>query len=243
MDINLIEIAYVDSCYKDRFAVPRQSLLVRKAEARIVFHPWVQPEIALDGIMEFSHLWVIFGFHLNKAGRYHAKVHPPRLNGGAMGVFATRSPHRPNPLGLSLVEIVKVSSNHIEVLGGDFANHTPVYDIKPYLPETEVQVNAIGGWSSNAESKLLVVDFENPEVKNQFELWSEEIAKPSLQDIVFETLCHDPRPLVYRNANKDYKDTHVLTIFDGKIHFYVLNNKAIIFKIIHQVLHISSSLA
>lgn len=225
-------IGRVESCYKDRFAVPRQSLLVEKAPAFIRFEPWVQPELALQGLSEFSHIWVIFGFHLNKVSRYHAKVHPPRLGGEAIGVFATRSPHRPNPLGLSLVQIKQVTEAGIEILGGDFADKTPVYDIKPYLVETEVQVDAVSGWSTKASNNKCEVIFKNLEVEAKLDQWSKTLNNPDLREIIIETLARDPRPLVYRDQNKNYKDTHAFRLFNGDIHFTFENGIIIICEII-----------
>ncbi len=232
MDLNLKKIATIDSCYRDRFAVPRQSLLVSKAESIIVFENWIQPELALQGLSEFSHIWVIFGFHLNKEGRYHAKVHPPRLNGETMGALATRSPHRPNPIGLSLVQISKVNTNNLEILGGDFANGTPVYDIKPYLPETESQPFANGGWLKKAQNNLLEIEFENQTVESILEDWAKQINKPFLKDIIIQTLERDPRPLVYKKIDGNYKDKHAFRLFNGDIHFYIQGNKVVIFQIL-----------
>jgi tRNA-Thr(GGU) m(6)t(6)A37 methyltransferase TsaA len=221
-------IGRVESCYKDRFAVPRQSLLVEKASAFIRFEPWVQPELALERLEEFSHIWIIFGFHLNKSGRYHAKVHPPRLGGQSIGVFATRSPHRPNPLGLSLVQIKNVTDTGIEILGGDFADNTPVFDIKPYLVETEVQANANSGWSKTVSIKKYEVKFKSAEVENCLGQWSRKLNNPGLREIIFETLAHDPRPLVYRDQSKNYKDNHAFRLYDGDIHFTFENEAFVI---------------
>jgi tRNA-Thr(GGU) m(6)t(6)A37 methyltransferase TsaA len=212
-------IGRIESCYRDRFAVPRQSLLVEKATAFLRLEVWVQPELALEGLQEFSHIWVIFGFHLNKTSRYHAKVHPPRLEGKTIGVLATRSPHRPNPLGLSLVQVKSISASGIEILGGDFADQTPVYDIKPYLVETESQPKAISGWSSRANNIKSRVRFKSVEIEAKLAQWSIDRKNPDLPEIVFETLARDPRPLVYRDDTKNYKHQHAFRLYDGDIHF------------------------
>lgn len=235
MNENSIEIKIigrVESCYKDRFAVPRQSLLVEKATAFIRFEPWVQPELALQGLNEFSHIWVIFGFHLNKVSRYHAKVHPPRLGGESIGVFATRSPHRPNPLGLSLVQVKQVTNTGIEILGGDFADNTPVYDIKPYLVETEVQPNAVSGWSTRVSNDKCEVKFKNAEVESKLRQWAITLNIPNLREIIFDTLAQDPRPLIYRDQERNYKDTHAFRLYNGDIHFTFEQGIAIINEIL-----------
>jgi tRNA-Thr(GGU) m(6)t(6)A37 methyltransferase TsaA len=208
--------------------VPRQSLLVEKASAFIRIESWVQPELALQGVSEFSHIWVIFGFHLNKVSRYHAKVHPPRLGGKTIGVFATRSPHRPNPLGLSLVQVKEVTPLGVEILGGDFANNTPVYDIKPYLVETESQPNAVSGWSTRASNVKFEVIFKNSEIEEKIDRWAKAISNLNLREIIFETLARDPRPLVYRDQSKNFMNIHAFRLFDGDIHFIFENNMFVI---------------
>jgi tRNA-Thr(GGU) m(6)t(6)A37 methyltransferase TsaA len=107
------------------------------AEGKILIDAKWQPEISLQGLQGFSYVWVIFLFHKNTNQRFHAKVHPPRLGGDSMGVFATRSPHRPNPIGLSLLKLESVQSDHLVVSGLDLIEGTPILDIKPYLSEVE----------------------------------------------------------------------------------------------------------
>ena len=130
-------IGYIESCFKDKFGTPRQPGLVKKAWAKLKIRADLQPEESLQGLEGFSHVWLIWVFHQNKVSRYHAKVHPPRLGGKSMGLFATRTPHRPNPIGLSLVEIVRVEKDGIVVSGADLVDGTPILDIKPYLQEVE----------------------------------------------------------------------------------------------------------
>jgi tRNA-Thr(GGU) m(6)t(6)A37 methyltransferase TsaA len=221
MELVLKPIAFVESCYKDRFAVPRQPLLVQEAWAFLRFDPSVQPELSLQGLEGYSHLWVIFSFHLNQVSRFHAKVHPPRLGGESMGLFATRTPHRPNPLGLSLVKIDHITSEGIEIRGGDFADGTPVYDVKPYLPEVESRLDARGGWSSSAEQRKVPVVYATEELKYRFSQWGHRIQQPRILEIVEQTLEQDPRPLVYKREGMGYKEDHAFRLFDGDIHFRV----------------------
>jgi len=218
-ELTLTSVATIESCYRDRFAVPRQPLLVEQAWSFIRLHPKVQPELSLQGLEGYSHVWVIFGFHLNQGSRFHAKVHPPRLEGESIGLFATRTPHRPNPLGLSLVKIKKVTKEGLEVLGGDFADGTPVYDLKPYLPEVESISEATGGWSAKVEKPRWKVEYGSPEIKQQIINWGRSFPEINILSLITQTLEQDPRPLVYRDSSKNYKDTHAFRLFNGDIHF------------------------
>lgn len=232
MELVLKPIAFVESCYRDRFAVPRQPLLVEDAWAFLRFDPQVQPEISLQGLDGYSHLWVIFGFHLNKVSRFHAKVHPPRLEGKSMGLFATRTPHRPNPVGLSLVRIRRITTEGIEVAGADLADGTPVYDVKPYIPEIEALTLAKGGWSAEVEKPQLKVRFETPELELKFQSWGETIKQENIVRLVRQTLEQDPRPLVYREKDKGYKETHAFRLFNGDIHFRLVDDELVVFDLL-----------
>lgn len=219
MELTLKPIAFVESCFRDRFAVPRQPLLVKDAWAFLRFQSSTQPELSLQGLEGYSHLWVIFGFHLNKSSRFHAKVHPPRLEGKTMGLFATRTPHRPNPVGLSLVTIKSLRADGIEITGGDLADGTPIYDIKPYIPEIEAVPEALGGWSSQVSKPAWSVVYATPELEERVMRWGETIKHPQLIEIIRQTLQQDPRPLVYRDKTKEYKDSHAFRLFNGDVHF------------------------
>ncbi len=231
MELVLKPIAIVESCYRDRFAVPRQPLLVEDAWAFLRFNNQVQPEISLQGLEGYSHLWVIFGFHLNNVSRFHAKVHPPRLKGESMGLFATRTPHRPNPLGLSLVAIKKVTAEGIGITGADLADGTPVYDIKPYLPDVEAIPQARGGWSAVVDKPKFPVRFENHELEARILEWGMRIEQPNIIRLVVQTLEQDPRPQVYKESGKGYKETHAFRLFNGDIHFRMVNGEFVIFDI------------
>ena len=214
-------IGYVESCYRDKFGTPRQPGLAPKAWARIRLRADLQPEQALEGLEGYSHLWLIWVFHQNKTARYHAKVHPPRLGGESRGVFATRSPHRPNPIGLSLVEIVSIENGEIIVAGADLVDGTPLLDIKPYLPEIEARPDAKTGWSGSVEKSSLDVEF-TPESEAILSQWQERNPDKALRDIIVDTLKLDPRPVVYRgyeDGGSPYRDQHAFRLFDGDIHF------------------------
>ena len=127
-------IAHVENDYTSKFGVPRQSGLVEEVISRIVFEPGYRIPEMLRGLEDFSHLWLIWGFHeLNREG-WRPTVRPPRLGGNtALGVWATRSPYRPNPIGLSCVELLRIDDRELVVKGADLMDGTPIYDIKPYV--------------------------------------------------------------------------------------------------------------
>lgn len=214
-------IGKIESCYQDKFGTPRQPGLAPSSWARLRISREWQPELALEGLEGFSHLWIIFQFHQNTNLRYHAKVHPPRLGGKQIGVFATRSPHRPNNIGLSLVKIEKIEGDSIYLSGIDLVDGTPVLDIKPYLPEVESIADAKSGWAQEApkpEIKIAWTEEQRKIVRD----WAQRINQPRLIQLIEETLGLDPRPLVYRGyegSESPYRQIHAVRLFDGDIHF------------------------
>ncbi len=214
-------IGVIESCYRDKFGTPRQPGLAPSSLAKLRIRKEWQPAQALQGLEGFSHVWIIFQFHQNTNLRYHAKVHPPRLGGEPIGVFATRSPHRPNPIGLSLVKLEKIEGDTLYLSGIDLVDGTPVLDIKPYLVEVESQPDAKSGWSSkaNRSQAQILWTAEQTETVRQ---WSERISQPGLKTLIEETLGLDPRPVVYRGyegEDSPYRQTHAVRLYDGDIHF------------------------
>lgn len=222
-ELLLKPIGILRSCYPDKFGTPRQPGLVPQATAELEIRPEFQGEFALEGLQEFSHVWLIFGFHRNTNGsKYRPKVHPPRLEGKSIGVFATRSPHRPNPLGLSLVKLEKVEGRRLWLSGIDMIDGTPIYDVKPYLPEVESRPGATAGWSDRATDPE--IEFEWPEKPSQdLQRWQRESGRSDLRNLVEATLKRDPRPLVYRGFEGEdvgkYRQSHAVRLFEGDIHF------------------------
>lgn len=214
-------IGYLESCFRDKFGTPRQPGLVKKAWARLKLRSDLQPEEALQGLAGFSHVWLIWVFHQNKSARYHSKVHPPRLAGESIGVFATRSPHRPNPIGLSLVELVRVERDGIVVSGADLVDGTPVLDIKPYLPFIEALPEATSGWPAEVQSEKIQVEF-TPQAEQLMMQWQAEASDYAVREIVEETLKLDPRPVIYRGYEQEespYRNQHAVRLFDRDVHF------------------------
>lgn len=185
-------IAVIRSCYTDRFGIPRQSGLVPSATARIEFENNADNRLALRDIADFSHLWVIFIFHKQPYRSWKPLVKPPRLGGNqSIGVYATRSPNRPNPIGISAVELCHVETTDraiaLHTRGGDFLDHTPVLDLKPYVAYADAISDAQSAWAMPPISPLNVV-------------WSEaalvalDDSSNELKQIISDTIALDPRP-------------------------------------------------
>lgn len=164
MDITMHTIAHIRTDLPEKFGVPRQSGLVPQLQGTIVFEPEYQNPDALRGLESFSHLWLIFRFHRAEREGWSPTVRPPRLGGNRrMGVFATRSPFRPNNLGLSCVKLEGVSRDEklgpvIRVSGADLVDGTPILDIKPYLPYADCPRDATGGFTDPLEAEPLEVE-------------------------------------------------------------------------------------
>lgn len=182
-------IAHIKTDFNTKFGIPRQSGLI-DLESLIVFTPEFRNDDALRGIEDFSHLWLIWEFSKAKRDDWSPTVRPPRLGGNKrVGVFATRSPFRPNSIGLSSVKLLGVEKTEngtvLRVSGADLMNGTPIYDIKPYLPYTDCHPDAVGGFADEKLKDALEVDFSE-------ELLS-KIPK-NKQAALIELLSQDPRP-------------------------------------------------
>lgn len=154
-------IAVFRSPFKSKFGVPRQSGLVEDLQGRIVLLDAYADSESLRGLDDFDYLWLLWGFSANRhqSATFQPTVRPPRLGGNErMGVFATRSPYRPNGLGLSSVRILAVEGTEIVVAGADLMDGTPIYDIKPYLPYADCRPEAAGGWTGGEADRLLTVN-------------------------------------------------------------------------------------
>ena len=157
-------IAHIRSDFSEKFGIPRQSGLVEELTAGIIFEPEFRDPSALRGIDGFSHIWLIWEFSQAKREGWSPTVRPPRLGGNKrLGVFATRSPFRPNPIGLSCVRLAEVRQDRelgpvLVVAGADLLDGTPIYDIKPYLPYADCKPDAVGGFASVSAEAGLEVD-------------------------------------------------------------------------------------
>ena len=152
MDMKLRQIAHIENDFTDKFGIPRQAGLLKHATSRLVFEPEFRNPAALRGIEGFEYLWLLWGFSANRRRPWAATVKPPLLGGHRrMGVFATRSPYRPNPIGLSSVRLLGLEKSRrgtCLLLGGvDLLNGSPIYDIKPYLAYADAHPGAAGGFA------------------------------------------------------------------------------------------------
>ncbi len=214
-------IGFLKSGYPNKFGVPRQSGLVKKVYSELRLRSDLQPELSLQGLEGYSHIWLQFVFHLNNSAKFHAKIHPPRLGGESVGVFASRSPHRPNPIGLSVVELIEIKNDILILAGADLVDGTPILDIKPYLPQFENITEAKGGWMAKVQSAKITVDFST-EALEILQSWMVRSGRPELKEVIEELVQQDPRPVVYRGfeaAESPYRNKHAFKLYDGDIHF------------------------
>ena len=201
MDVNIQVIARMRSDFATKFGIPRQSGLVEELKSTIVFEPEFRNADALRGIEDFSHLWIIWQFSEAVRQGWSPTVRPPRLGGNTrMGVFATRSPFRPNNLGLSCVKLLGVEHTPeygtvLHVGGADLMDGTPIFDIKPYIPYADCQPDASGGFTDSAGDFLLNVDFPASLL---------EILPEGKRDAAIQVLSHDPRPSYQRKPDRIY---------------------------------------
>ena len=206
--VSMQSIAVIRSCYPQRFGIPRQSGLVTTATATVDFEATRDNELALRDIESFSHLWIIFLFHQQNYPTYKPLVQPPRLGGKkTMGVFATRSPNRINPIGLSAVQLDRVEQTSkeikIHILGGDFLDGTPVLDIKPYLPFADSIPEADSAWAGPVKSTMPVV-WHDEALSVVAVADQGDVGTDGLKTLIEETIALDPRPAHERN--KDGRD-------------------------------------
>ena len=196
--MNIEPIAFFESPFKSKFGVPRQSGILGELPGRIVLTGKYRQAESLRGLEEYDYLWLIWGFSENVDAEKHATVRPPILGGNERrGVWATRSPFRPNNLGLSSVRIVKIDADActIDVLGADLMDGTPIYDIKPYLPYADSHAEARGGITDTHQWHELQVEIP------------EEVALRLTADelrVLRQTLALDPRPHYHQDAWREY---------------------------------------
>ena len=212
-------IAYIHTQFPEKFGVPRQSGLARALKGRIVFEPEYRNLDALRGLDGFSHIWLIWEFSANRStSPWQPTVRPPRLGGNVhMGVFATRSPFRPNPLGLSCVKIdsIELSTSDgpvINVFGADLMDGTPIYDIKPYIKYADARPEAVCGYVDSLEERSLKVVFPS-------EL-SAKITDSEIIPALVETLRLDPRPSYHDDPHRAYG----LSFAGYNVRFHVFGN-------------------
>lgn len=200
-DVTIRVIARMKSDFPTKFGIPRQSGLVEELHSTIIFEPEFRNPDALRGIEEFSHIWLIWQFSEAVRQEWSPTVRPPRLGGNTrMGVFATRSPFRPNNLGLSSVKLLGVEHTKefgpvLHVAGADLMDGTPIFDIKPYIPYGDAHPNASGGFTDQAKDFILQVQFPQHLL--------DKIPQDK-QAAAIGVLSHDPRPSYQKQADRIY---------------------------------------
>lgn len=194
-------IARIHTDFPTKFGIPRQSGIIDSLQGRIVFEPEYRNAEAVRGLEEFSHIWILWEFSEAVRDEWSPTVRPPRLGGNVRkGVFATRSPFRPNPIGLSSVKLERVEIDPklgpiLHVSGADLMDGTPIYDIKPYIAYTDSHPDAVSGFASKPAEYLLEVDFPETLLQNVPECQRESL---------IAVLQHDPRPQYHDDPKRVY---------------------------------------
>ncbi len=195
------QIARIETDFPTKFGIPRQSSLVKGLRGKVIFEPEYRNQDAVRGLEEFSHIWLLWGFSEAKREHWTPTVRPPRLGGNTrMGVFATRSPFRPNPIGLSSVRLddIRIEKEWGPVLyvsGIDMMDQTPIYDIKPYLPQVDSHPQATAGFSGSVSGYHLEVIIPD--------IWKAKIPSQYLETVQ-EILAQDPRPSYQNDPERIY---------------------------------------
>lgn len=194
-------IAYIKTDFKEKFGIPRQSGRAPSLTSEIIFEPEYRTIDALRAIEQFSHLWLIFDFSKAHKTGWSATVRPPRLGGNErVGVFASRAPFRPNPIGLSCVKLERIEQRAdvgavLIVSGADLLDNTPIFDIKPYLPYADCHLDAVGGYADEKKDYRLQVEFPTHLL---------EKIPENKQDGLLECLADDPRPSYQDDPAREY---------------------------------------
>ena len=212
-------IAEISTPYQSKFAIPRQPGLVTAARGEINFLSEYSDVDMVRGLDQFSHIWLIFSFHQTAEQGWKPMVRPPRLGGNKqVGVLASRSTFRPNPLGLSLVKLdaIRVEKNtpSLIVSGIDLVDKTPILDIKPYLPYADAKIDALGGYAEQEPTNISVKI--SAELNQQLETINRQHS--NFSKLVEQVLAQDPRP-AYRKGKTDNK-TYGVTLYDYDVRFH-----------------------
>ena len=225
-------IGVIRSCFREKFGIPRQSGLVPAARATLELLPPYAQSAAVRGLEDFSHLWLLFVFHGLPEGRWQPTVRPPRLGGNRrLGVFATRSPFRPNSLGLSAVRLeqIVVDSGRItlHLAGVDLLDGTPVLDIKPYVPYADCLPTATGGFAPEAPNAELVVEFSP-----QAAAFCANRPHGHLRQLITQILRQDPRPAYVREPGDVAPKSYGMKLYDFDVKWEVVDEVAYVMEIL-----------
>ncbi len=232
MEFTFRTVGIVRSCFKEKFGIPRQPGLIPDARATLELLPPYNCAEAVRGLEQFSHLWLLFVFHACPDNQERTTVRPPRLGGNLrLGVFATRGTHRPNPIGMSAVELTDIRQENgrwlLDLKGADLLDGTPVLDIKPYLPYADSLTDARGGFAEEAPPPSLRVEFSEEALACCRQL---EVDRPGLQALIKQILQYDPRP-AYRQ-NRESERIYGLRLFDRDVRWQAGNGWAKVIEIV-----------
>ena len=234
MKYEFTPIGIIHSCFKEKFGIPRQPGLIPEALATLeIVPPFNRPE-AFKALEGYSHIWINFVFHAAVREQWKPTVRPPRLGGNQrVGVFASRSPFRPNPIGLSVVRLNEVKCNdkgvELRLSGIDLLDGTPVLDIKPYLPYTDAIPDAHSGYAPDPPGQSIALSYSN-----QAEAWLENVdAKQAdhIRRLLRQVFENDPRPAYLKAGSAERK--FGMTLYDFNVSWTVENNQVNITEIKH----------
>ncbi len=227
--LTLKPIGYTSSPYSDKYDAPRQPGVEGKHnESIITLLPHCNFEQALQDLEGFERIWLLFWFHRNSS--WKPKVLPPRSGRTKRGVFATRSPHRPNPIGLSVCTLTKIKGLKLYVRDVDLLDGTPIFDIKPYLPYSDSFPDSRSGWIGEAESTALEYDIVVSELAQTQLNWLANNSELQLTDVAFPILKRDPLPYSSRRITS-YEDGYIIAVKSWRIVFRIEGKKVTIIRI------------
>lgn len=219
-------VAIIRTPFKEKFGIPRQPGLIDAAVGRIeLLPPYDRPEV-FKGLGGFSHLWLIWQFHAVPEGDWKPMVRPPRLGGNRkVGVFASRSPFRPNPLGLSAVKLESVGDRHLDVSGVDLLDGTPILDIKPYIPYSDAIEDASDGFAAGPPKPKLTVEFSETALQQLLERPDGKME----QKLIVACIEIDPRPAYKQDEDGEYG----FKLFDFDLRWGVAGSEATVLELCH----------
>lgn len=235
-DFSIKSIGYVESPFDEKFAIPRQSSLIHSGRFILHFYSPFNTKHAFEGIEEFSHLWVTFLFHeVPENKEFTPKVRPPRLGGNiSKGVFATRSPFRPNRLGLSVVRLIKVIEEDngtaaLQIEGVDVVNGTPIIDIKPYIKFVDSIPEAVSGFAQLPPPQMSVC-FSDKALHD-----IQETKIPCFKELILEVLAQDPRPAYKHKTDSENREYGVF-LYGYNVKWVIKNNEAVVIAVAKPVI-------
>lgn len=223
-------IGHLRSCFREKFGTPRQPLVAPGATASLTIEREFLPEHALAGLERFTHVWLISYFHLNTNKMVRPKIHPPRLKGESVGLFASRSPHRPSPIGLSLARLVKIEDGTIYLAGIDLVDGTPILDVKPYIPEWDSVPHASSGWVNDVPFPSLKVKFA-PSARKDIDAAELRLNINGLGNLLGTILSQDPRNPRDKAQRQDGLELGFF-LYDFDVHFVIRKSTVTVIKLI-----------